>query len=160
MKVSDFFILIVFTFSIFACKSTKSFKHDENAVRFEKDTQPVSAKNNDTNDEETLLITYIEDAPLFEGKSPEIGFKEYVNNNVIYPQELIDSNIEGRVFVEFFIEVDGSLGDVKVIRGLHPLLDAEALRVISNSPKWTPAKQRGKALRLKYVYPVMFRVEK
>ena len=66
----------------------------------------------------------------------------------------------GRVFVEFSIETDGSVSNVKVIRGVDPVLDTEALRVIRASPKWTPAKIRDKPVRSKYVFPVVFRLEK
>ena len=97
--------------------------------------------------------------PLFNGKLVEEGgFKEYVNSNLIYPKEAQKNGITGRVIVEFTIDVDGALVDAKVVRSLHPLFDAEALRVIQSSPKWTPGTNRKKPVEVKYNFPVDFKL--
>jgi TonB family protein len=104
------------------------------------------------------IFTIVEDMPLFDGKPAETGFRDYVTKNVTYPKEAQEKEISGMVLVEFVIDTDGSLVDAKVVRSVDPLLDAEALRVISSSPKWTPGKQRGKIVNVKYTFPVRFRL--
>ncbi len=85
-------------------------------------------------------------------------FSTYISKNFNYPSRLLEEDeiINGRVFVSFVIEKDGSLSNVKIItnRGLHKLIDAEAIRVIKNSPKWTPGKNVGIPVRVKYIQPI------
>jgi protein TonB len=75
---------------------------------------------------------------------------------LVYPAEAKENGMQGRVVLQFVIEKDGSVADVKVLRGAHPSLDAEAVRVVSLSPKWTPGKMNGKAVRVTYTFPVIF----
>ena len=153
-------IIIVFVFSMFACKSSKHMTQDEQTVGIVIDNLPFEIavpKSDDTNEEE-ILIDPVEDQALFNDKPAEIGFREYVYKNLIFSQQM--DGMSGCVFVEFSVETDGSVSNAKVIRGVDPLLDAEALRVINASPKWTPAKMCGKPVRVKYVFPVDFRLEK
>jgi TonB family protein len=108
-------------------------------------------------DEDTIFVT-VENMPLFKGKSPEEGFREYINRKTIYPRIAERNGIEGSVLVEFTINEKGRVVDIKVIQGAHPLLDAEALRVVNSSPKWTPAMHRGKKVKVKYSFPFVFRL--
>ncbi len=107
---------------------------------------------------EEEVFTIVEDMPLFNGKPAEEGFREYVGKNTVYPAVAQENGISGRVFVEFTINQKGELVDAKVMRSVDPLLDAEALRVIRSSPKWTPGKQRGKTVKVKYTFPVQFKL--
>jgi TonB family protein len=107
-------------------------------------------------DEDIFMI--VEDMPMFDGKPVEKAFRDWVNQHTNYPAEAQENDISGRVIVEFTIDTDGSLVNAKVMRGVDPLLDAEALRVISSSPRWTPGKQRGKIVKVKYFFPVVFRL--
>ncbi len=102
------------------------------------------------------VFTIVETMPLFDGKSAEEGFREYVMKNTVYPAEAQEKGISGRVMVEFIIDKEGNLKDVKIARGVDPLLDNEALRVIRTSPTWTPGKQRGINVAVKYTFPVGF----
>nr|WP_302828972.1 M56 family metallopeptidase [uncultured Bacteroides sp.] len=86
------------------------------------------------------------------------GLMTYLSKNVKYPAEAISQKIEGRVVVQFVINKDGSISDVGLTRSANPLLDKEAIRVISAMPKWKPGMQRGMAVRVKYTVPVMFRL--
>ena len=100
--------------------------------------------------------TIIDEAPDFPG-----GMKDLLNflsNNINYPEECKDSSISGRVIVSFIIDKDGAVKEAEVVKSVHPLLDAEALRVISLMPNWNPGKQQGKAVRVKYTIPVNFAV--
>jgi len=109
-------------------------------------------------EEEVILFAIIEDKPTFQGKDAETGFREWVGKNTVYPPVAQENGITGRVFVEFTIDRDGSLTDIKIMRGVDPLLDAEALRVIKMSPKWQPGMQRGKAVKVKYTFPFFFQL--
>ena len=109
-------------------------------------------------EEEEVLFAIVEDKPLFNGMDAEAGFREWVGKNTNYPTVAQENGISGRVFVEFSISTTGEVTDVKLLRGVDPLLDAEAMRVIKSSPKWTPGMQRGKPVKVKYQFPVNFRL--
>ena len=97
----------------------------------------------------------VEQMPSFPGGTAKL--LEYLKENLRYPKELDDTCIQGRVIVGFVVEKDGSISNVKVRKGLHPLLDAEAVRVVSAMPKWIPGRQNGVVLRVKYYIPITFR---
>lgn len=97
----------------------------------------------------------VEDMPVFPGGNNEIA--RYLVNNIQYPTEALENGVMGRVLVQFIVEKDGSVSNAKVVRAVHPLLDKEALRVVNSMPKWTPGKQRGKAVRVKYTIPITFK---
>ena len=84
---------------------------------------------------------------------------DYVGRNVKYPEEAKDKEIQGRVFVSFVIEKDGSVNEVKVLRGIGGGCDEEAVRVIKAMPKWTPGKQKGKPVRVNYQIPINFKLD-
>ena len=87
------------------------------------------------------------------------GLMQYLSKNIKYPAIAQENGTQGRVTVQFVVNADGSIVDAKVIRGVDPYLDKEALRVINSMPKWKPGMQRGKAVRVKYTVPVMFRLQ-
>ena len=84
---------------------------------------------------------------------------KFLGKNIKYPTISQENGVQGRVIVQFVVNRDGSIVDPVVVRGVDPYLDKEALRVISMMPKWKPGKQRGKAVRVKYTVPVMFRLQ-
>lgn len=84
---------------------------------------------------------------------------KYIKDNLRYPEICREGAAMGRVHVVFIVNEDGSLSDIKVIRSISPELDKEAIRVVKSMPKWNPAKQNGKAVKMKYVVPVNFRPE-
>ena len=84
---------------------------------------------------------------------------KFLSNNIKYPQISQENGVQGRVIVQFVVNSDGSIVDAQVVRGVDPYLDKEALRVIKMMPKWSPGKQRGKPVRVKYTVPVMFRLQ-
>ena len=99
----------------------------------------------------------IETKPTFQGGDANT-FSKWVSQHLQYPKEAKDDGIQGRVMVRFTICDDGVVRNAKVLRGVHPLLDAEALRVISSSPKWEPGTQGGKPLNVTFMFPVIFKV--
>ena len=106
---------------------------------------------------EKLIFTVVEEMPEFTGGMGEC--MKFINKNIQYPPEAIEKEIQGRVIVQMVITDEGDVTDAKVVRGVDPLLDKEALRVINLMPKWKPGKQRGKAVNVKYTVPVMFRLQ-
>ena len=107
-------------------------------------------------DKEPIPLMVVQVKPKFNDSEEPNVFREWVQNNLIYPQAAIDKNIQGRVTVEFVIDKTGSVKDVTVLREADPILEAEAVRVISSSPKWTPGKHREKTVDVVYVFPVVF----
>lgn len=99
----------------------------------------------------------VEQMPSFPGGSKKLV--EYLSEKTRYPKDLEETCIQGRVILTFVVEKDGSISDVKVVRSLDPLLDKEAVRVVSSMPKWIPGKQNGVAVRVKYTIPVTFRLK-
>ena len=103
------------------------------------------------------IFQVVEEMPKFPGGMAEA--MTFLAKNINYPVAAQQAKIEGRVIVQFVVERDGSVSDVKVMRGVSPELDAEAIRVVSMMPKWIPGKQRGKAVAVKYTMPIMFRLQ-
>ena len=108
--------------------------------------------------EQELFGMIPETMPSFRGGEQKLF--EFIGKNVVYPKEAIEAGVEGRVFVEFYIEKDGTVCDAKVLRGIGYGCDEEALRVIGLMPKWSPGKQRGKAVRVRYTLPINFKLSK
>lgn len=94
--------------------------------------------------------------PNFPGGKEEL-FK-YLAHNMIYPADAAKNKVEGRVLVTFVIEHDGSISNVNVVNSVYPSLDKEAIRVVSEMPKWIPGKANGKTVRVKYTIPITFRL--
>ena len=99
-----------------------------------------------------------ETMPSFRGGEQKLF--EFIGNNLVYPQEAKEAGVEGKVFVEFYIERDGTVCDAKVLRGIGYGCDEEALRVIGLMPKWYPGKVRGKSVRVRYTLPINFMLSK
>ena len=108
-------------------------------------------------DEIEEIFGIVETMPMFRGGEQKL--MEFIGNNVVYPKEAINAGIEGKVFVEFYIEKDGTVCDAKVLRGIGYGCDEEALRVIGLMPKWFPGKVRGHAVRVRYTLPINFKLE-
>ena len=161
-----FFVLSFLLFSTFSCKSGKTLTQDQLTGILEQTQSPlypckvpIEMMLLESNDfpKEVIPSLSVEEKELFDGKIPEIGFREYVNKNITYPTETVVNKITACVFVGFIIEKDGSISNAKIIQGVNQQLDAEVLRIINESPAvWTPAKMRGKPIRSKYVFPIAF----
>ena len=106
--------------------------------------------------EEQTIFEVVEQMPEFPNGGMA-GLMQYLSKNIKYPTIAQENGTQGRVTVQFVVNRDGSIVDAKVLRGVDPYLDKEAIRVISSMPKWKPGMQRGKAVRVKYTVPVMFR---
>lgn len=108
--------------------------------------------------EEQTIFEVVEQMPEFPNGGMA-GLMQYLSKNIKYPTIAQENGTQGRVTVQFVVNRDGSIVDAKVLRGVDPYLDKEAIRVISSMPKWKPGMQLGKAVRVKYTVPVMFRLQ-
>jgi protein TonB len=104
-------------------------------------------------DEEIFFV--VEDMPSFMGKGQE-GFREWIARNLKYPETAAKKGIGGRVYVQFAVNSKGEVVDAVVIKGVDPVLDQEAIRVIMSSPKWEPGRQRGKPVKVQFTFPINF----
>ena len=102
------------------------------------------------------VFQVVEEMPEFPGGMAEC--MKWLGQNIKYPAEAKEKGVQGRVIVQMVVEKDGTITNAKVVRGVDPLLDAEALRVVNQSPKWKPGMQKGEAVRVKYTLPIMFRL--
>ena len=105
-------------------------------------------------EEENPIFEIVENPAEFPGGNDAL--QEFIVNNLVYPQEAQEKRIEGRVVVQFVVERDGSISSIVVVRGVHPLLAAEAVRVIELMPKWIPGETRGNIVRVRFTLPVYF----
>ena len=106
---------------------------------------------------EEEIFQIVEEMPQFPGGDAKM--MDYVAKNLKYPQIARETGIQGRVFVGFVIEPDGSISNVKLLRGIGGGCDEEAIRIVKSFPKWKPGKQRGKAVRVSYQLPVFFKLQ-
>ena len=120
-----------------------AFTEMQEYVPFEVDEEEV---------QEMEIFTVVEDAPSFPG-GDEARIR-YLQNNIKYPQMARESGIQGTVYVTFVVEPNGSVTNVKILRGIGGGCDEEAIRVIQNMPKWIPGKQRGKPVRVQFNMPI------
>ncbi len=107
----------------------------------------------EVSEEEIFII--VEDMPTFMGKDSN-EFRNWIAANLKYPQIAAENGIQGRVFVQFVVNANGRISDAVVVRGVDPALDQEAVRIIMSSPTWTPGKQRGKPVRVRFTFPINF----
>ena len=113
-------------------------------------TSTAQTKKND------MVFDVVEVMPQFPGG--QIAMLKYIMENIKYPEQAMKKGIQGRVAVRFIVEKDGSISNVSPIHPVHPLLDKEAIRVVKSMPKWSPGKQNGKPVRVRFNLPVMFKL--
>lgn len=104
-----------------------------------------------------IPFSAVENKPTF-NDSDANEFSKWVSEQVKYPQDAIDANIQGKVVLQFTVNKEGQVEDVKVLHGVSETLDAEAVRVVSSSPKWEPGSMNGTPVNVKYIFPVLFRL--
>ena len=108
-------------------------------------------------EEETIFVGVVQEKPTFNGGDAN-EFSKWVNARLVYPEIAKENGVEGRVTLQFTITKDGRLQDVKVLSSPDETLSREAVRVVSGSPKWTPGKQRDRAVNVTYTFPVIYRL--
>ena len=108
-------------------------------------------------EEEAIPFQLVEEKPSFNGGDAN-EFSKWVNSKLVYPEIAKENGVQGRVTLQFTVEKDGSVTNVKVLRGVDSSLDKEAVRVVQSSPKWKPGKQRDRAVKVTYTFPVIFQL--
>lgn len=121
------------------------------------DVAPVVQTKKEVEEEETQVFFIVEDMPEFPGG--ELALRQFIANSIKYPVIAQENGIQGRVYVTFVVDADGSVSEPRIARGVDPSLDKEALRVVSMLPKWKPGKQRGKPVRVSYTVPINFQLQ-
>ena len=116
-----------------------------------------SAPEEETIEEEAIPFQLVEEKPSFNGGDAN-EFSKWVNSRLVYPEIAKENGVQGRVTLQFTVNADGSVSNVKVLRGVDSSLDKEAVRVVSSSPKWKPGKQRDRAVKVTYTFPVIFQL--
>ncbi len=125
---------------------------------FEQKEKSLADKREALDAKRTLVYTAVEQMPRYPGGEAEM--MRFIGEHVIYPKEAMDADEEGRVVVKFVIDAEGKVTDPVVMRGVSPSLDAEALRVVGEMPRWEPGRANGEAVSTQYVLPVAFKLSK
>ena len=123
-------------------------------IKFALDGDEKKESNMKSGEGADAVFFIVEDMPEFPGGDEAL--RKYIANALSYPEIAQEKKIQGKVYVSFVVEKDGSVGDAKIARGVDPSLDKEALRVVKNLPTWKPGKQRGEPVRVSYTVPINF----
>lgn len=129
---------------------------DQTKVQKEVYVPPPPPKPKEEEVTEEIFVV-VEQQPEFPGG--QAAMMKFLSDNIRYPVIAQENGIHGRVVCNFVVERDGSITDVQVLRGVDPSLDKEAIRVIQQMPRWTPGKQRGSPVRVRFTLPVVFRLQ-
>lgn len=108
-----------------------------------------------TNNGDSPIFMYVEQMPDFRG-----DLTKYIDTSLRYPEQALKDGVEGRVIIKFVVNEDGSISDISIVRGISKECDAEAARVIKSMPHWKPGMQNGKAVRVFFTIPIIFRLSK
>lgn len=154
--------MLVFSYVGYETQRVKSDQKEINVRMKRKLYEIPEGKNTKIKDEyleqtDEDVFFLVEEMPVFQGRTPE-AFREYLQENLIYPEKAKENHITGKVYVQMVVNSKGEVTDVKVLRGVNPLLDKEAVRVVESSPLWEPAKQNGKAVAVQFTFPIEFKL--
>lgn len=142
---------------IISCEKsdTQEVFEDETMLTVTK-TQGAEGVSQTISTEEVFVV--VENMPKFmdDNSKSHDKFRSFIAENLVYPEIALENGIQGRVFVSFIVEADGSVSNVKIVRGVDPSLDREAVRVIESSPRWEPGTQKGTKVRVSFTFPISF----
>jgi TonB family protein len=136
-------LLILSTVTIFQLKVACANTNNKN--NYEVDSVGTTSRE---------IFFFVEESPQFPGGNEEL--KIFFSKNLTFPKSAQEKHIECQVYIRFEIKKDGSIGEVMVSKSVHPLLDAEAIRVIKSMPNWLPGRFRGKPISSWYTLPISF----
>ena len=150
-------IKTVLVASLFACSGAACAQDYEEVA--EVDYQDVIYVDEENIFEEEEIFDTVEEQPSFVGG--QAALLKYLRSNIVYPRISLENGSQGRTFLKFVVNADGSIQDIEVLRSSGDIyLDKEAIRVVEAMPKWNPGRQLGKAVRTRYVLPVAFILSK
>lgn len=156
MRANSIFISVLFlTFFISTGFIFSNHSINNKDIQLENDFLLQDTSKTKKNDK---IYTIVDRSPSFKGGMD--NFYKYIAKNLKYPKTARENGIEGRVFVVFIVDKKGNIVDAKVVKGVNPELDAEALRVVENSPKWIPALKDGKKVKVRMNIPINFVIDK
>ena len=147
------YIIPVIVLTLIACSKTVTEYEDPAPVAEEAELIPFQL----VDEADPVPYQLVDRKPAFNGGDAN-EFSKWVKTQLNYPQEAKDLNIQGRVVLQFTVAKTGNVKDVKVLRGIDPILDKEALRIVSASPKWAPGFQNEKRVDVTYTFPVIFQL--
>ncbi len=140
---------------------TIPIKEEEITPTTTKNKTPDKTKHQQGDPKEQYFFV-VEEMPSFNGAKnidkSKSEFLKFIEKEIKYPQEAIDKKIEGKVMVQFVIDKDGYIKEAKIVSGIHPALDQEALSVVYSSPRWQPGKQRGHKVMVVQTFPIEFKL--
>jgi TonB family protein len=148
--IMSIFVLSVFSFQAEITQMSDKVKSISISPNPVKDTTKILKKE--------VAYLLVDQPATFRGNGLE-AFNKYVLENVTYPKEAVQKKMQGKVYVQFVVETDGTVKDAKVLRGVGLILDEEAVRVVKSSPAWTPAKKDGRNVRQMFTLPVEFALQ-
>lgn len=148
-------VLMVF---MFACNPQRNAKVTASGQETAAQTAPEADLSADLS-EEAVPYELVEKKPSFNGEDASTSFAVWVNSHLKYPEQAYQDKAQGRVLLQFTIGTDGAVRDVKVLRSAREDLDAEAVRVVSASPRWEPAMMNGKSVPVTYLFPVVYKLQ-
>ena len=131
--------------------------NDDEGGTILKAVEEIAAPEPPKHEEENKVFDVVEQMPAFPGG--QAALMQYLSSHVKYPAVAEENGISGRVTIQFVVERDGSVTDVRTMKSVDPSLDREAERVVKSMPKWIPGKQNGSPVRVKYFVPVVFRLQ-
>lgn len=146
MKTNHLLILAFFTFLI---SNTVSFSQNST----QEDTTKIIFGHPPADE---ILELPIEEEPYY--AAGEEAMQQFIKDNLVYPAEAKEKGEQGKVYVRFVVEADGTITNVSIARGVSPSIDAEAMRIVKMMPTWTPGKHRGKPIRTNVVVPIVFKL--
>jgi TonB family protein len=146
LKLAKYLTILPIFFILIAANSSYAGEKDQSLQ------EPPPVKKEVT--EEIFVV--VEEQPEYPGGQE--AMMKFLSDSIVYPEEAKAKGIQGRVICNYVVMKDGSIDDVNVVRGVDPLLDAEAVRVLKSMPAWKPGKQRGQAVNVRYTLPVVFRI--
>ncbi|MCH2233742.1 MAG: energy transducer TonB [Crocinitomicaceae bacterium] len=148
-------ILILLSIVSVVSVSCEGVREDSSeGVNQDYDNEEVIMEKIEFNENE--LLDFAEEDPSFPGGETEMN--RFIQNNVEYPQQAIERGEEGIVYVQFVVNKKGEINNVSVIKGVSPALDSEAKRVIRKMPNWTPGKQNGAMVNVRFTIPISFKL--
>ena len=100
-------------------------------------------------------VIVVEDMPSFP-TDKYTGFRDYVANELNYPEQAVQDSIQGKVVTQFIVSRNGYIKNIHIVQSVHPLLDREARRVLEDSPRWTPGYQKGRRVNVQFRFPIIF----
>ena len=156
MKNLQKFLLFFVLISLINC-TRKSERYSPEPAPFpdeETESEFSADKEVEEEDEEEVFVI-VEVMPKFQGGDIN-NFSKYIQENIQYPELAAKSGISGKVFVQFVVNSKGNVVNARILRGVDPSLDAEALRVIQSSPPWEPGLQGGKPVSVQFTFPIVF----